>query len=255
MKAAVLFLAVVFGVTWPWGFIARPLFTSGSLWSFLAGLLPTVWAPTAVALFLMYMAGGAGAVRSELYVRLRYRHGSGRWLMLAAIVPIVLVTVAIVGARAAGDLAPFISHAAILPTLGLQVITGAVGEELGWRGYLLPRVGRRFGAIAAAILMASMWAAWHVPAFFTPGMPHQFIPMPSFLVTIASFGVFLALLFRKAEQSVLPTMLAHFSLNVMLAIGGVSLTSRLFWRTMAIGSALFGILALLGLRNVPPYMR
>ena len=74
--------------------------------------------------------------------------------------------------------------------------------------------------MAAAIVMASTWAVWHVPAFFTPGMPHQFIPMASFLLTVASFGVFLAFVFNKAEESVLPTMLAHLSLNVMLAIGG-----------------------------------
>ena len=70
-------------------------------------------------------------------------------------------------------------------------------------------------------------------------MPHQFIPMASFLLTVASFGVFLAFVFNKAEESVLPTMLAHLSLNVMLAIGGVSLRSRLFWRTMAVAYALF----------------
>ena len=127
--------------------------------------------------------------------------------ILAGTIPIVVATVAILGARAGGDSAPFVSSSAILPAVGMQIITGALGEELGWRGYLLPRIGQRFGDTAAAIVMASTWAAWHLPAFFTPGMPHQFIPMPSFLLTVASFGVFLAFLFNKAEQSVLPTML------------------------------------------------
>jgi hypothetical protein len=97
--------------------------------------------------------------------------------------------------------------------------------------------------------MASTWAVWHLPAFFTPGMPHQFIPMASFLVTVASFGVFLAFVFNMAEESVLPTMLAHLSLNVMLAIGGVSLRSRLFWQTMAVAYGLVAALALIRLRQ------
>src|SRR5258705_8026729 len=248
MRHVALFLGVLFGVTWPWGYIARPLFVSGNLWSFLAGLLPSVWAPTAVALVLLYMAGGAVEVRKELKARLSYHDGLARWLILAATIPIVVAMVAIVSARAAGDIAPFISPSAVLPAVGVQIITGAVGEELGWRGYLLPRVGRRFGALAAAIVMASTWAVWHVPAFFTPGMLHQLIPMPSFLLTVASFGVFLAFVFNKGEESVLPTMLAHLSLNVMLAIGGVSLTSRLFWRTMAVAYGLIGALALIRLR-------
>ena len=53
-----------------------------------------------------------------------------RWLILAGTLPIVVATVAIVSARAAGDTAPFISSSAILPAVGLQIITGAVGEEL-----------------------------------------------------------------------------------------------------------------------------
>ena len=184
-------------------------------------------------------------MRRELRARLSYRNGSARWLILAGTIPIVVATVAILGARAGGDSAPFVSSSAILPAVGMQIITGALGEELGWRGYLLPRIGQRFGDTAAAIVMASTWAAWHLPAFFTPGMPHQFIPMPSFLLTVASFGVFLAFLFNKAEQSVLPTMLAHLSLNVSLAIGGVSLVSGVFWRAMAVAYGLIAAVALI----------
>ena len=75
MKQIFLFLVVLFGVTWPWGYVARPLFTSGNVSSSLAGLLPTVWAPTAVALLLIYIAGGAVDVRRELRTRLTYRNG------------------------------------------------------------------------------------------------------------------------------------------------------------------------------------
>ena len=45
----------------------------------------------------------------------------------------------------------------------MQVITGAVGEELGWRGFLLPRLGERMGAAAAAWVMGILWRLWHVP--------------------------------------------------------------------------------------------
>jgi membrane protease YdiL (CAAX protease family) len=243
MSLAAAFLVLLFGVSWLYTYVARSLLASGDLATFLAGMLPGVWAPTFIAILLLLWAGGTAAVRRELKLRLSYHSGSGRWLALAGGVPIILTAVALASARAAGDGAPFISSDAVLLTLGVQVITGASGEELGWRGYLLPRLGARVGALLAALATGTLWAVWHLPAFFTPGMPHQSIPIPmwSFLFVIACFGLFLALVFNESGASVLPAMLAHLSMNVTLALGGVTLSSVVFWRTMA---ALYGALAL-----------
>src|SRR5688572_27810670 len=217
MKLAAVFLVLLFGTTWSWSYVARPLFVSGDMGRFLVGLLPSVWAPTIVAVIIILWTGGATALRRELKERLSYRSGSGRWLALAGSVPVAAAAVAMLSAQAAGDGAEFVSSSALLPALGLQVITGAIGEELGWRGYLLPRLGERLGAALAAVVMSTLWALWHLPAFFTPGMPHQFIPLVSFLLFVGFFGSFLALLFNGSGASVLPTMLAHLSLNVTLA--------------------------------------
>jgi hypothetical protein len=58
MTQVVLFLIILFGVTWPWGYLARPLFVSGDLWTFLAGVLPSVWAPTIIPLMFTGWAEG-----------------------------------------------------------------------------------------------------------------------------------------------------------------------------------------------------
>jgi CAAX protease family protein len=81
--------------------------------------------------------------------------------------------------------------------------------------------------------MSMLWAFWHVPAFYRPGMPHRFMPMGPMLMLIALFGIFLAAVFYRAGDSVLPTMPAHIALNVVLGIGGVNLASFAFWITMA----------------------
>jgi membrane protease YdiL (CAAX protease family) len=240
MKLAAIFVVLLFGFSWSWSYVARSLFGSGDMLRFLAGLLPSVWAPTVIAVILTLWVGGTPELRRELKARLSLREGSGRWLALAAGVPIVVTAAAMASARTVGDSAPYVASSAILPTIGLQVVTGALGEELGWRGYLLPHLGKRAGAMSAALVMSALWALWHVPAFFTPGMPHQFIPMAPFLLLIAFFGLFLALVFNEAGASVLTTMLAHLSLNLTLAIGGVDLSSSVFWWAMA---AIFGVVA------------
>lgn len=250
MKKVAIFIVLVFAVTWPWGYIARPLLGSGTTWIFLTGLLPSVWAPTVIALILVLAAGGTAKVRNELRTRLTIRREELSWLVVGGVLPIVVCVSAISVARSAGDGAPFINLNAALPVIGLQLITGAVGEELGWRGYVLSRAGQTLGPPVASAGMGILWAFWHLPAFFTPGMPHQFIPLPLFLIAVGSFGVFLGLLFNETHESVLPTMLAHVSLNVMLAIGGVDVTSRSFWLTLAILNGLIAGAALVRLRQL-----
>jgi membrane protease YdiL (CAAX protease family) len=235
-----LFLILLFALTWPWGVLVVPAAMPHGQLAFLAAFLPMVWAPTVIALGILWYREGPDIVKRELRARLTYRQGSGRWHVLAGGTPIVITAVALASAWAVGDGAPFIPSNAVLLTLGVQVITGASGEELGWRGYLLPRLGERIGALSAALVMSTLWAFWHLPAFFTPGMPHQLIPMLSFLLVVAGFGLFLALLFNEGGESVLPTMLAHLALNATLAVGGVNLASGVFWRTMA---AIYGALA------------
>jgi membrane protease YdiL (CAAX protease family) len=124
----------------------------------------------------------------------------------------------------------------------MQIITGAVGEELGWRGFLLPRLRQHYGPVTAAWVMGSLWSVWHVPAWFVPWLPHRTFPLASTLIMIACFGVFMAFVFYRAGESVIATILAHLSLNIMTAMGGVRLSSVVVWTTLA---TIFSVVAIL----------
>ena len=126
--------------------------------------------------------------------------------------------------------------------IGLQVITGGVAEELGWRGFLLPRLAKHLGEVRAAWVMGLFWSLWHVPAWFDPALPHHTMPIVPTLLFIAFFGVFLAFVFNGAGDSVLATIAAHLSLNVMIGFGGVQVSSTVFWGALA---AVFGTLAVI----------
>ena len=162
-------------------------------------------------------------------------------MLLAAVVPFAVVAVSVVIARAAGAGAPFVAPSALPQVIGLQIVTGAVGEELGWRGFLLSRLEPRTGNLRAAWVMGLLWALWHIPAFYDSSGPQQFWPMALVLPFIVFFGVFMGRLFNRAGGSILVTISAHLSLNIAAALGGASLSSAVYWGVMAI---LFGLLAI-----------
>jgi membrane protease YdiL (CAAX protease family) len=77
---------------------------------------------------------------------------------------------------------------------------GPVNEEPGWRGFALPRLQARYGPYWASVMIAPLWAGWHLPMFQVPGWnsasPGQFVLILlgiSFLLTavtnLARFGV------------------------------------------------------------------
>lgn len=232
MTQIAVFLMGVYTVTRTLCLLLRPAAMRGELWVLLAWLLPTVWSPTIIALALTLWSSGAAGIRCEIR-RLSYSRGSSQWLVVASVFPVLTTAIAVFSARAVGDSGPFTPPDAILTMVVMQIVTGAVGEELGWRGFLLPRLEKRIGKMMGAWLMAILWGLWHVAGMMFPGMPLQVVPPVLFLLSVAFFGIFLAFVFNRTGGSVLATIFAHLSFNIALGAGGVRLSSPMFWWVVA----------------------
>lgn len=87
---------------------------------------------------------------------------------------------------------------------------GNIGEELGWRGWLV-RVWRDRPLIALA-LSAAAWAAFHAPVVVLMEPLHSFVPAASFLLSIAAAAAALQALYLWSG-SVWPPIIAHFAWN------------------------------------------
>ena len=225
-----LFVGLVFAVPWivaPW-LPQQPQTT----WELILSYLPGVWAPTVIALVMMALTGGLSGLGKELSQRFRVESG-GVWLLVAAVTPALVTAAGVWIARVTGDGQSFIP-ASVFGTVVLNAVTtGAVGEELGWRGFVLSRLGERISQRTAAIVMAALWALWHLPIFLFPDSPYSTWPIVPALLTIMAFGLFMAALFFATRGSVIPTILAHLSWNITLGIGGVNLSSAIFWWALA----------------------
>jgi membrane protease YdiL (CAAX protease family) len=238
-----LFLLGVYGSTWALCLTLRSAAAAGSVQAVYTFFFGTVWAPTAIALLLALTFGGRRS-GTDLLRRLFRAPRSAGWFAAAAVVPFVTISLAVLAARAQGHIAPRPELSSWPLIIGLQVATGATGEELGWRGFLVPRLTQRVGFTTASVLGGLLWSGWHIAGTVFPGAAVQATPLIPFLTFVALFGIFLAFLFARTGHLLAP-IVAHLSLNLTLALAGVPLDSRLFWLVVVLATAtVVGVVAL-----------
>lgn len=121
--------------------------------------------PTLVAIGLVRLTGGLGQVRTELFRAGQWRP-SPRWLLVPVGFFLAQSLLAAAVARAFGYRIQ-VSVPALSP-LHLAVFVFAALEEIGWRGFALPRLLRSWSPLAASLLIAIPWAGLHY-AFMLPG--------------------------------------------------------------------------------------
>lgn len=112
-------------------------------------------------------------------------------------------------------------YAVLALTAGFIAKTGrALGEEIGWRGFLVPELGKVLSPLGAALLSGLMWALWHFPSVlwsdYNSGTPAWYA-ISCFTVMIVAVSVIAAwLTFRS--QSLWPAVFLHGSHNTLIQL-------------------------------------
>ena len=86
----------------------------------------------------------------------------------------------------------------------------ANGEEMGWRGYVLPRLQANYSALTASLILAAIWAFWHVPKFVTHWNTITFL---WFTVDVIAKAILMTWMFNNTKGSLLLVTLFHASFN------------------------------------------
>lgn len=213
---------------------------------YITGLM---WCPAIAALIVQRQLDGAGDA-------LGWRFGETRWWVRAYFVPVLYGVVAysiiwlsgLGGFPEPGFLAdnakmvglpvsPFVANVLMVLVLaGPGVLLGcasALGEELGWRGFLTPRLVARHGYTVGSLLVGFVWALWHVPILFFPkyvGTTPMPFAMGCFFISLVAMS-FVYTWFRLRSGSVWPAVLLHASHNVFIPLVFTPLTIETGERT------------------------
>ena len=231
----VAFIALAYLWSWSWWSLVLvgvwigalhwpgPEFRGVPYWMMGAALLGG-WGPTLSGLVVTTSANGRKGVRDLLRRSLNWRLPA-RWYLAAWFLPPGMMGAALVifyaNQNAIGHFALWRWRTALL-LLGINIFAGPLGEEIGWRGFLLPRMEPTFGSLKSGFLIGILWCFWHTPLFWAPmgttvsGASVTIWAVAIYLVYVLGLSIIFTWIFDRSGQSVLPTIIMHLTVNADL---------------------------------------
>lgn len=215
----VLFFALTYAVTWSCWLAVLKIPIAGRGLNREVLLLFGTFAPALIALVITTGKQGKRATGSLLRRTWQWRT-SARWYVLAVtFMAAVKLSVAVAYRLGAGRWPLFGSEGPIVILVAMALSTPVQsGEEIGWRGYALPRLAGRMGFAWASVVLGIIWACWHLPLFFLTGADKFGQSFPLWAFEVVAFSVAITWLYAHTNGSLLLTMLMHSAVNQSLGI-------------------------------------
>lgn len=179
------------------------------------------WGPTIAAVLTLLIAEKGKGIGGLF-------RGWGRWNVgfgwfLAALSPFALAFLAgfiylvVMGRPAPGPMAAA-TGPAIIMMLVMNVLTGATGEEPGWRAFATPRLQRHLGALGSSVVLGVIWALWHLPLWFLEGTPQYGLPFVPFAISCVTETILFTWIYNNTKGSLAMASLFHFSINISSSV-------------------------------------
>jgi membrane protease YdiL (CAAX protease family) len=241
VKETYAFLGLTLAFSWFvfWGPLA--LFKIPTI-SFVSDVKGPLWAitlfiiggfvPSLLAIFLTWKKEGMNGLRLLGRRILKFRLG-WRWYMFTFLVVITgtagqLIINKLLGNTFNGTL--FLTQlGSFLPLL----ILGPLSEEIGWRGYALPRLQTRWNALISSLIVGLVWGLWHLPLFMMVGTPqHELkIPFIGFLIGVMASSVLYTCLYNNTKKSLWSAILFHwlYTYAIQVVSSGVTRSPLYNW--------------------------
>lgn len=175
--------------------------------------------PSTVAIVLMAATSDRAGRRGFRARLLRMRVGA-RWYVAVFCLPL-LVPVAVIAAVWLGSERPEVDvtvpGAAFL--FLFSIFPGsALGEELGWRGLLLPRLLDRYSPLTSSLAVGTLWGAWHLPLWMMGADARPLAVFPIFLVSTVAMSVIMTWMHLGTGGSLFVIVLYHAAANLPLTL-------------------------------------
>lgn len=177
---------------------------------------------SALSSFVLSNVLSRNAGARELMVSITKWKVNPVWYLIALITwPLINLTSNIINIIYNGQsLSSYIGNLTIDPIyviimfISTFLVTTAVAEETGWRGFLLPHLQSKYSPLIASIIVCFIWEPWHIGLYFTGLYPFDIIEIAMRIIPLALGGVILyTWLYNRTGRNLLMVMLFHASAN------------------------------------------
>ena len=175
---------------------------------------PNPLGPLIAALIVTGMAEGRAGMRTLLGRIVRARIGWSSYAIIFGL-PVLLCAAALAVMAAIGHPASWPASTAWreLPERFVFIFLFiGLGEEPGWRGFALPRLQKLHSPFVASLILAPIWALWHLPLM---GNEFPSAIIPAFLISLLGGTLIQTWLFNRTKGSVFAQMLFHATVNTV----------------------------------------
>jgi membrane protease YdiL (CAAX protease family) len=200
-RALVVYFSLAFLLSW----LTWPLVALNPNSSPLVPFGPLIAAVVAAAL--------SGGIRElgQLLVQLGRWRVSPRWYLVAILVPLLITVLTAALTVALADpvieLSPRPDWTQVAFAFASTLLLIGLFEEVGWRGYALPRLQRRMNGLQASLLLGAVWALWHLPELVSDPTGQR--PPVQFVIFAIAQSVFLAWLYNSTAGSLPIVIISH----------------------------------------------
>lgn len=204
-----------------------------------ASLLLAALGPTLAALVVVWAVHGKEHLAPWFRSLWRWRAGA-TWWAVAVILPALLLLLGkaftfTLKLPLSGEEARSADVGLLIPLLVVALLSNP-WEEVGWRGFALPRLQKQYSALISTLIVGVLWVLWHLPLFFWPENPMSQYSFPVWSISLIATAFTYTWLYNSSGGSVAVVSLYHVLLNTYQAvITGVSLVAILMANVVVAG--------------------
>jgi len=138
----------------------------------------SIFSPSISALIISWTIGGIPEIKRLLSGFNRWNVGffwyfAAVFLILA---PLVIALIYIALGHPFSGLTPGETIFTMSGTIVYNLFSGPIAEEMGWRGFALPRLQTKYNALVSSLILGVIWTCWHIPYFYVTGATQMSIP-------------------------------------------------------------------------------
>ena len=182
--------------------------------------------PAIGALLVIGIAEGSDGIKRLIRSLFQWRVNFV-WYLVVLLGPALTMVAAVLLYKAFGEngsaqnldnwLSILPQHLLVILSLFLFMMVGIWGEEIGWRGFALPKLQEKYHPLWASLILGAIWAIWHLPAFFVENSQQAQLGMTYFFLATLGYSILYSWIYNGSKESLFMIWLLHSANNATVS--------------------------------------